>query len=163
MDAKRIKNKDTIQGDITFAGNAVATVIHQDYTGEERVENTKTFDGSANLVFNNGAETLTTKFDNWYDVTVTSNTNQDNYNITFENNTMSDEDKKYYQFNNDATYTVSDFVGGNKSTGSYGAVDIGYYGDNGVAEEATGYVAYGKNIDTNKELNAQIGFGAVKQ
>ena len=163
MDAKRIKNKDTIQGDITFAGNAVATVIHQDYTGEERVENTKTFDGSANLVFNSGAETLTTKFDNWYDVTVTSNANQDNYNITFENNTMSDEDKKYYQFNNDATYTVSDFVGGNKSTGSYGAVDIGYYGDNGVAEEATGYVAYGKNIDTNIELNAQIGFGAVKQ
>lgn len=167
MDAKRIKNKNAIQGDvqgdITFAGNAIATVIHQDYTGGERVENTKTFDGSANLVFNSGAETLTTKFDNWYDVTVTSNTNKDNYNITFENNTMSDEDKKYYQFNNDATYTVSDFVGGNKSTGSYGAVDIGYYGDNGVAEEATGYVAYGKNINTNKELNAQIGFGAVKQ
>lgn len=167
MDAKRIKNKDAIQGDvqgdITFAGNAIATVIHQDYTGEERVENTKTFDGSANLVFNSGAETLTTKFDNWYDVTVTSNANKNNYNITFENNTMSDEDKNYYQFNNDATYTVSDFVGGNKSTGSYGAVDIGYYGDNGVAEEATGYVAYGKNIDTNKELNAQIGFGAVKQ
>lgn len=167
MDAKRIKDKDAIQGDvqgdITFTGNAVATVIHQDYTGGERVENTKTFDGSANLVFNSGAETLTTKFDNWYDVTVTSNTNKNNYNITFENNTMSDEDKQYYQFNNDATYTVSDFVGGNISTGSYGAVDIGYYGDNGVAEEATGYVAYGKHIDTNKELNAQIGFGAVKQ
>ena len=163
MDAKRIKDKDAIQGDITFAGNAVATVIHQDYAGEKRVENTKTFDGSANLVFNSGAETLTTKFDNWYDVTVTSNVGKNNYNITFENNTMSDEDKKYYQFNNDATYTVSDFVGGNKSTGSYGAVDIGYYGDNGVAEEATGYVAYGKNIDTNIDLNAQIGFGTVRK
>ncbi|MBQ8436212.1 MAG: hypothetical protein IJX20_01025 [Alphaproteobacteria bacterium] len=161
MDAKRI-DKVEIQGDMTFSGNAVATVIHQDYTGEERVENTKTFDGSANLVFNNGAETLTTKFDNWYYVTVTSNANQNDYNITFENNTISDDDKNYYQFNNNDTYTVSNFIN-ERNNGRYGAVDIGYYGENGTPEEATGFVAYGESIAENVALNAQIGFGAVKQ
>ena len=46
---------------------------------DNRIENTTSFDGIANLVFNNGSETLTTNFDKWYNVTVTSNTNKDNY------------------------------------------------------------------------------------
>ncbi|MFR8206673.1 MAG: hypothetical protein ACLU99_10405 [Alphaproteobacteria bacterium] len=58
---------------------------------------------------------------------------------------------------------VKDFVG-NKADGSYGAVDIGYYGETkDNPSEAAGYVAYGERYNNSTNLHAQIGFGAVKK
>lgn len=176
MDAKRINKDDLIQlqQPMTFEGTAVATVINQKYDehGERIKEDTDNYDGTANLVFDSGKETLTTDFskDGWYNVVVTSNASQDNYNIKFNGesqNTM-------YKFNNT---NVNDFVG-NKADASYGAVDIGYYGETkDKPTEAAGYVAYGERIKdggsgvetidgikgvSSIDLHAQIGFGAVK-
>lgn len=160
MDAKRINKDDLIQlqQPMTFKGTAVAALNYQDETGGDRVEHPKNYEGTANLVFESGKETLTTDFskDGWYNVVVTSNASQDNYNIKFNGepqNTM-------YKFNNT---NVNDFVG-NKADGSYGAVDIGYYGETkDKPTEAAGYVAYGERYNNGTNLHAQIGFGAVKK
>lgn len=160
MDAKRISKDDLIQlqQPMTFEGTAVAALNYQDETGDNRVEHPKNYEGTANLVFDSGQETLTTDFskDGWYNVVVTSNAKQDNYNIQF-NGTPQDT---RYQFKNT---DVKDFVG-NKADGSYGAVDIGYYGETkDNPSEAAGYVAYGERQDPGINLHAQIGFGAVKK
>lgn len=175
MDAKRIDKNDLIklQQPITFGGKAVATVLNQE---DRENEKRATYDGTAELEFNNGAETLETKFDNWYNVTVTSNANQDNYNISFSNGgKMSAEDAKYFKFR-DVTqngqpvmdsFTVNNFVGtydepvsGQKNNMHYGAVDFGYYGDTKTdPTEATGYVVYGNDTDN---IHAQIGFGTQR-
>lgn len=160
MDARRIEKDDLIQlqQPMTFEGTAVAALNYQNETGQDRVEYPKNYEGTANLVFNNGKETLTTDFskDGWYNVVVTSNANQDNYNIQF-NGTPQDT---MYQFKNT---DVKDFVG-NKADGSYGAVDIGYYGETkDNPSEAAGYVAYGERYNNSTNLHAQIGFGAVKK
>lgn len=155
-DAKRIAKND-LQGKMEFEGKAVAALIHQDETGDDRVETPQNYEGSANLVFDSGKETLTTDFTNngWYKVVVTSNDNRDNYNIKLEG-TPKDS---MYQFNNTE---YKDFVG-NRGGSDYGAIDIGYYGDNGNPTEAAGYVALGERVENNIDLHAQIGFGAVKK
>ena len=160
MDAKRISKDDLIklQQPMTFEGTAVAALNYQDERGQDRVEHPKNYEGTANLVFDSGKETLTTDFskDGWYNVVVTSNAKQDNYDIQF-NGTPQDA---MYQFKNT---DVKDFVG-NKADGSYGAVDIGYYGETkDNPSEATGYVAYGERYNNSTNLHAQIGFGAVKK
>lgn len=162
-DAKHIKKED-LSGKMTFEGKAAATVLNQDETTGTRVQHSKIYDGSAELVFDKGNETLTTKFDGWYDVVVTSNGN-DNYNITFENgNKISEDDAKYFKYTtHDDTFTKEKFVG--RPTGEdypYGAVNIGYYGDDGTPSEATGYVAYGEK-DGDIDIHSQISFGAVKK
>lgn len=162
MDARRIEKDDLIQlqQPMTFEGTAVAALNYQDETGQDRVEHPKNYEGTANLVFDSGKETLTTDFskDGWYNVVVTSSANKDNYNIQF-NGTPQDT---MYQFKNT---DVKDFVG--NPTGSdypYGAVDIGYYGETkDNPTEAAGYVAYGERLDPGINLHAQIGFGAVKK
>lgn len=160
MDAKRISKDDLIQlqQPMTFEGTAVATLIHQDETGEKRVETTDSYNGTANLVFESGKETLTTKFsqNGWYDVVVTSNANGNNYDIQFSGEPTNEK----YKFNNT---DVKDFVGAG-ADGAYGAVDIGYYGDSKTnPTEAAGYVAYGERLEPSIDLHAQIGFGAVKK
>ena len=157
MDAKRISAND-LQGKMEFEGTAVAALNHQDETSGPRVETPKNYEGTANLVFDSGKETLRTDFskDGWYNVVVTSNAQNDNYNIKFEG-TPADS---MYEFKNT---DINNFVG-DKGNGSYGAVDIGYYGENKAnPSEAAGYVAYGEQLAPGKELHAQIGFGAVKK
>ncbi len=161
MDAKRISKDDLIQlqQPMTFEGTAVAALNYQDETGDDRIEHPKNYEGTANLVLeDNGQETLTTDFskDGWYNVVVTSNASQDNYNIKFNG----EPQDTMYKFNNT---NVNDFVG-NKADGSYGAIDIGYYGETkDKPTEAAGYVAYGECYNNGTNLHAQIGFGAVKQ
>lgn len=160
MDARRISKDDLIQlqQPMTFEGTAVAALNYQDETGDKRVEHPKNYEGTANLVFDSGQETLTTDFskEGWYNVVVTSNASQDNYNIQFNG----EPQDAMYKFNNT---NVNDFVG-NKADGSYGAVDIGYYGEaKDKPTEAAGYVAYGERYNNGTNLHAQIGFGAVKK
>ncbi len=161
-DAKRLE-KQNQSGEFNFEGKAVAAVVYQQYSsdGEDRDEKTKTFDGSAKLTFNNGQETLTTNFDNWYDVTVTSN-NSNNYDIKFSGGDKIAAEDASHKFDN-TEFTKDNFIGDYKTGGaddSYGAADIGYYGDAGNPSEAAGYIAYGEHINgTSTELNAQIGFG----
>lgn len=88
MDAKRINKDDLIQlqQPMTFKGTTVAALNYQGETGDDRVEHPKNYEGTANLVFESGKETLTTDFskDGWYNVVVTSNASQDNVIESFQ-------------------------------------------------------------------------------
>ena len=187
LDAKKVQDKTLLQGTMNFKGDAVATVIYQDDRGDDRIEQTKSYAGKANLDFEDGKETLTTTFNDWYNVTVTSSTDTlNNYNIAFtDGGNISAADAQYYKFqdvekivdpvtgddvldaNGNPTFNISqkdalsenNFVGGRVDDSSYGAVDIGYYGENGSPEEATGFVAYGEDYVNNTGVHAQIGFG----
>ena len=166
LDAKRIAKND-IQGKMNFEGKAVAAVLHQDYSDSTgsgaggRKEYTKSYEGTANLEFDNGKETLNTDFtkDGWYNVQVTSNAARDNYDIKFSGGENISAEDEIYKFSSGNDFTKTDFVGNPGGADyPYGAIDIGYYGDK-TPEEATGYVAYGENVDVNKDVHAQIGFG----
>ena len=168
MDAKRIDKDELVklQQPMTFEGTAVAALLYQDQSGDDRVEHPKNYEGTANLVFDNGKETLNTDFtqDGWYNVQVTSNAAQDNYNITFSGGENISKEDEMYKFAGGNEFTKNDFVGKPQNSDyPYGAIDIGYYGDtkdNPI--EAAGYVAYGEKIDQS-DLHAQIGFGAIKK
>ena len=158
-DVKKI-NKEKINGKMKFEGDAVVALIHQNDVGKSRVENTESQKGKATLVFDNGAENLTAKFDKWYTVNVNSKAADDQYDIKFsEGNKIANN---LYKFKGGNEFEVKDFVG-NKNDKSYGAIEIGYYGDKNVPSEATGYVAYGEHLNNSSELNMQIGFGTQKK
>lgn len=185
LDAKRIES-NKLSGNMTFEGKAVAALTYQEGEGViGRKEVPQDYEGTVKLQFNNGEETLTAKFDEWYDVEVKSNANH-NYDITFSGGDRIKDPQFKYEQNE---FTQKDFVGEAKGDGykhgyPYGAIDIGYYGEgtDGV-KEAAGFIAYGDKfykdeIDENgkvkvdekgevitilHELNSQIGFGAVKK
>jgi hypothetical protein len=160
-DVKKI-NKEDISGTLDFEGDAAVALIHQKYQDgdDKRLETTTVKEGKANLVFNNGAEDLTARFKDWYTVNVTSAADDPKYNISFSDSDKVNED--VYKFKADGNFSVNDFVG-EKDDHSYGAVEIGYYGDNNIPTEATGYVAYGERVRPNEDLNMQIGFGTLKK
>ena len=160
-DVKKI-NKEDISGTLDFEGDAAVALIHQKYQDgdDKRLETTTVKEGKANLVFNNGAEDLTARFKDWYTVNVTSAADDPKYNISFSDSDKVNED--VYKFKADGDFSVNDFVG-EKDDHSYGAVEIGYYGDNNIPTEATGYVAYGERVRPNEDLNMQIGFGTLKK
>lgn len=165
-EAKRISQEQLLDKEMEFEGKAVAALIYQYPNSNnecegERCEKSTNYDGTATLKFTGGNETLSAKFDKWYDVSVKSNGN--NYNINF-----SDKDKsieEIYKFSDETVKNgVNNFVGEYRTENkgdSYGAVDIGYYGDNGNPSEATGYVAYGEEFN-GTGLHAQIGFGTQR-
>lgn len=168
-EAKRIAPEQLYDKEMEFEGKAVAALIYQypnlnQECEGERCEKSASYDGTAKLVFAKGNETLTADFDKWYNVTVKSNGN--NYDINFSDKGKNIEE--IYKFTDD---TVKNGVTGFVETVDdvrYGAVDIGYYGDNGNPSEATGYVAYGEVIEpgtngnSGYELHSQIGFGTQR-
>ncbi len=158
-DIKRI-DRDLIKDkNLEFEGSAVAGVNYSinDNDGQGEV-----FHGSAKLNFDNGEETLTTDFtkDGWYKVVVTSNANQDNYNINFSGD-VKDEKYRFTQA------SAQDFVKDDDQNSPRGKVDIGYYG-NGQPTEATGSLLYREDYGNvaKDEIDsrwANIAFGAVKK
>lgn len=162
-DAKRINpSKDA---NMTFEGDAIATAIYQHYSQnkngnmERDDEQFAIHNGKAKLVFDKGQETLTTTFNDWYDVKV-EGSNQ-NYNITFTGGEKIKDDSLFKYTNEANTFTKGDFLG-NKGGNNYGAVDFGYYGDNENPTEAAGFVAFGQEKGENQSLHTQIGFGAQR-
>ncbi len=162
-DAKKINpDKDA---NMTFEGDAIATAIYQHYTQnkegnmERDKEEYDIHNGKAILVFDKGHETLTTTFNDWYDVTVEGQNK--NYDITFSGGEKVKND--LFKYTNEAdNFTKNDFLG-DKGGENYGAVDIGYYSDNKKPTEATGFVAFGEEKGDNSSLHTQIGFGAQRK
>ncbi len=168
-EAKRINPNLFADQTMEFDGKAVAALIYQyNNTNNEcvgdRCEKSDNYDGTAHLTFNKGKETLTANFDKWYDVTVETNNKGDNYNLSFSDEGKNIKDE--FKYSDDVVKNgVKDFVGNHQMSGSYdyyGAVDFGYYGDNGIPSEATGYIAYGKEHN-GEGLHSQIGFGALRK
>lgn len=128
----KIARVDVPQTEMNFSGIAVGTVSNGDAS--------VSLDGDAVLALAGGAETLTMDFtDNgWYKVTVAGN------NITFSG---------------DGVENMNMAGGDGAFTDENGKMNIGYYGNNGVASEFVGTVWYREN---NTTMDVAVGGVADK-
>ena len=104
----------------------------------------------------NGRETLSAKFDNWYDVTVVNNFNYGNRieSVKFDGgDNISDEKFKLKHTGNVGTH------------GAY--FESGYFGDDGKPSEAVALFQYQQNVNPadhdNGNVNLFMGFGGKSQ
>lgn len=160
---------------LEFTGDAVGGVnykkiIDGDY-GIVESDTLQLDGGKATLKFANGEEKLNVTFNNWYDVDVTKNLNTKTGNISFSggdkidnnrfkftglasNNIDGVKDNGPQNFDGFDKYENTDFIkeAWDKNNEGYtGAMDMGYYGKDGVPSEATGYVMYHEESLTNGE------------
>lgn len=175
-------NKINPTGKMTFTGDAVGGVNYKkSVIGDNGIVDTKTMqlkDGKAILDFDNGKETLTATFSNWYDVIATKENGKGNISFT-NGDKIADSTFKFKGPQNDLfdglkgngpqnlaghdTYTNTNFIGEDwdmKNTadrlasleGYAGAMDMGYYGKDGNISEATGYVMYNEDNLNGEKL-----------
>lgn len=154
-----------MSGKMDFAGRAIGTV--QGKNGGDDLA----LDGDATLHFNNGAETLSLAFDNWYDIRIEKNGNQGDIYFT-NGDAISDKDVDY-KFDRGDEFSTKNFISGdyngkvdNDENGQYGKIDINYYGNDGNPIEATGVLQYVEDClqsGDDAQIRANMAFGVVKQ
>lgn len=161
------------EGSLHFEGDAVGGVNYkQIVSGDETIRDSGTLKlaGKATLDFANGQEKLNANFNNWYDVDVTKNLNINAGSISFSGGEKIADNK--FKFNGQNNYQNNDFIKEEWSAdyeGYAGAMDVGYYGENGTPSEATGYVMYHEEVKNAVDkslfdvLEMQIGVGMQKK
>lgn len=160
---------------LEFTGDAVGGVnykkiIDGDY-GIVESDTLQLDGGKATLKFANGEEKLNVTFNNWYDVDVTKNLNTNTGSISFSGGDKIDDNRFKFtglasnnidgvkgngsqNFDGFDKYENTDFIKeawDKNSEGYTGAMDMGYYGKDGVPSEATGYVMYHEESLTDGE------------
>lgn len=160
---------------LNFTGDAVGGVnykkiIDGDY-GIVESDTLQLEGGKATLKFASGEEKLNVTFNNWYDVDVTKNLNTNTGRISFSGGDKIDDNRFKFtglasnnidgvkgngpqNFDGFDKYENTDFIKeawDKNSEGYTGAMDMGYYGKDGVPSEATGYVMYHEESLTNGE------------
>lgn len=160
---------------LEFTGDAVGGVnykkiIDGDY-GIVESDTLQLDGGKATLKFANGEEKLNVTFNNWYDVDVTKNLKTNTGSISFSGGDKIDDNRFKFtglasnnidgvkgngpqNFDGFDKYENTDFIKeawDKNSEGYTGAMDMGYYGKDGVPSEATGYVMYHEESLTNGE------------
>lgn len=168
-DSKKI-DPQNITTNMTFSGYAIGAV-NVGYGENQGSETFRELDplqlnGSAELELDatNGKQTLTAEFDNWYDVTATSNVDGTGSKLTLNNwkGTTPDD----YKFRDQSEYIVNDFTTAKQlaadpneaieasnqdhSDPAFGGFNIGYYGDANNPREATGYLYYEESRGYNQ-------------
>lgn len=183
---------ENISQDMTFTGKAEGAVNvifgENEGPGQETKDPLVLSDKTATLSFESatGNQQLNAQFNNWYDVQVDSGSSGNKLTLT-NGDKIADND---YKFRGQNTYVVDDFTTAKQliserdtavdasespsenNAPAFGALDIGYYGDNNKPTEATGFVYYeesqgykseGSNeIDMIKNINVNFGFGMKK-
>lgn len=170
-DAMKI-NPDKSQN-MHFEGDAVGGVNYkQIVAGDETIKASDTLklEGKASLDFANGKEHLSANFNNWYDVDVTKDLDSGKGSISFSGGDGVDNK---FKFQGQDNYKNDDFIketyNAATSEGTAGAMDIGYYGKDGVPSEATGYVMYHEEVKNKQDnalldvLEVQMGVGMQKK
>lgn len=160
---------------LEFTGDAVGGVnykkiIDGDY-GIVESDTLQLDGGKATLKFASGEEKLNVTFNNWYDVDVTKNLKTNTGSISFSGGNKIDDNRFKFtglasnnidgvkgngpqNFDGFDKYENTDFIKeawDKNSEGYTGAMDMGYYGKDGVPSEATGYVMYHEESLTNGE------------
>jgi hypothetical protein len=150
-----------ISGEMNFAGRVIGTV----QPTSEKVDNLP-LDGAATLNFNNGTETLSLAFDNWYDVKIEKTGDQGN--IHFTNGDVIRKDEHKFATGNELK--TDNFLNGNyegrvveDGVSHYGKIDINYYGNADKAVEATGVLQYVEHLPTGGGIRTNMAFGTVKK
>lgn len=153
-----------MSGEMNFSGRVIGTVHSR------KANNTELpLDGKATLNFDNGTETLSLDFSDWYDVQIVKNGNQGN--IHFKNGGVISEQNSAYKFAGGDEFTTENFITGDyngkvapKENAHYGKINITYYGNTEKHKpiEATGVLQYVDKAQDN-EIRANMAFGVVKQ
>lgn len=158
---KEVKDISKISGEMNFVGRVVGTVQPKSEDGDGLP-----LGGVATLNFNNGTETLSLAFDNWYDVRIEKTGDQGDIHFTNGDVITNDE----YKFAAGNELTTENFLNGNyegkvvdKSTSHYGKIDINYYGNNDKPVEATGILQYVEHLQQGGGVRANMAFGVVKE
>ena len=169
---KKIENTDDLgTNEIVFNGVAVGTVAdHYALGGDEDQEHDwhqlAIEDRNAQLKFNNGTETLTASFDNWYDVEIVKDTN-DQITFTYSNDTNRTIDE-HFQFKADsatADLANSHFA---ETDGEQAHWTSNYYGNDEEKKESTAMFRYAQPYsdtsgNTNTMTDVVLGFGGKEQ
>lgn len=170
---KKIENTDDLGTDeIVFNGVAVGTVANhydkgESNGGEHDWHQLAIEDKNAQLKFNDGTETLTASFDNWYDVEATKGANDKiNFVYTNEDNRQIDENFQFNSVSATADLDNSHFA---KTEGEQGHWSSNYYGDSSELKESTAMFRYvqpythtNPNYD-NAHIDVIMGFGGKEQ
>lgn len=146
-----IKNidKDTMSGKMAFAGKAVGQVMnHTEDADGVATNNYLDIASDAKLVFEDGKETLTMNFSDWYDVEYVKD--GDNIKVSLSNGDKIAEANSQYKFNqSEYRFTKDEYGDWQNFTPDNGndwgnmqmaTMETSYYGDNGAPSEAVGRV-----------------------
>ena len=182
-DNNLIKHPEKIETNMTFVGDAVGGVNYVTRDSHDNIisSTTKVLEGEANLKFEDGKETLTASFNNWYDVTATKEKDGTG-SISFENGDRITDNRFKFKGINDTfgelgnngsykddgynKYVNTDFIRENwdkNEDGYTGAMNMGYYGKDGTPTEATGYVMYHESHPDTSSVEMQLGVGMQRQ
>ena len=186
-DIKEI-DKNIIDYKMEFAGNAAGKVMYH-YENEDGVATQKYLDiaAAANLIFDNGTETLTANFsenknteNRWYDVIVEFD--GIDADLSLKNGDRIAEQNAKFKFDgvdtdgtfeNITQYNMTNDPASGIGIRTEGSFTSTYYGDGITPTEAVGTVSFVQqewknNPETyteeyNKEVNFMAGFGVVKK
>lgn len=153
--AADIRSNEDLATEIKFEGIAKGTVEAPNESGKPALA---IEDNNAYLAFSreNGSETLSANFDNWYKVDI-SKTPEGEYG--FKYNADGKTIDEHYQFKHKPS-----FIKGSVPNEQW-YFDTAYYGDNKTPEEAVALFQYQQQIGQDKDngnINVFIGFGGKK-
>jgi len=135
-----------VDTEMNFEGKSVA-IVYVENIGKPDKE--KIFNGSMNLNFKDGKETLTADFTDWHKITIASDTaNVGEYTFAFEGTPK------------DADFAFTDEING--------TADIKYYGENlKKPDEVVGSACFGETREeldgTSTYIDAEMAFGGVRK
>ena len=152
--AADIRKNEDLTEEIFFKGIAKGTVEAPNESGKPALA---IEDNNAYLAFNreNGSETLSANFDNWYRVDI-SKTPEGGYGFNYDadGKTIDEEYQLQHKPSFDGTVPNEQVL-----------FDTAYYGDNKTPEEAVALFQYQQQIGQDKDngnINVFIGFGGKK-
>ena len=180
-DVRKVRDLQNIGGVIEFSGVANGDVIIGDWNDVDSLDsrhldtttNANPNDRVARLTFNNGTSTLEAKFDNWYDVSATMDSNGNLASLDFTNgdkgtfvsSTATEHHVAHdFKWNGQDAHSVQ--KAGFENTEQQ-VLDgfVGYYGDNNNPAEAVGVLKYGVIPEGHDEntMRFDMGFGGTRQ
>lgn len=147
--AKQIDKSKFANETIDFRGTAIGAVAHYDSEDDEESKRITTNTNAATLHFENGNETLTMPFNDYYTVTV--NKNESGATVAFTD----------YPATSDAGFKFNKESNISQSNGDLVNVKIDYYGNANKPVEVSGGVSYEEH---NSGLTSfESAFGMIRQ
>ena len=149
-----------------FAGKAAGSL-------KGKGSDDKRLDGPATLTFDGTKQTIGMQFDNWYDVNIEKNINEEK--LVFKFSGTSDENFALSGMENGSKTVTIDNPGNYNGKGygydsqTKGKLEINYYGNNGNPEEFVGVTQYVESFAPSNEkqegfeVRMNIGFGGTRQ
>ena len=151
-----------------FSGKAVGTI-----DGREDNHDDLLLSGDATLTFDGTSEILEMQFNNWYNLTINKNINEERIVFTFDGSSSDDNFALNAMESNHKSVIVENpgnynGRGYEENTLTKGKLKIDYYGDNNIPEEFVGVAQYVEGMPPENEqtdgaeIRVNLGFGGIR-